>query len=85
LGAITSLAVLVHGYHLGVDHAAIYVPAIRRAADPKLQPFGAEFFVSHAHLSFFPPYPPSMTSPSAKAPGVMSSAILKRLCTRHST
>ena len=54
LGAITALAVLVHGYHLGVDDAAIYVPAIKRMADPKLYPFGAEFFMSHAHLSFFP-------------------------------
>ena len=54
LGAITALAVLVHGYHLGVDDSAIYVPAIKRMADPKLYPFGAEFFMSHAHLSFFP-------------------------------
>jgi len=54
LGAITGLAVLVHGYHLGVDDAAIYVPAIKRVADPKLYPFGAEFFMSHAHLSLFP-------------------------------
>jgi hypothetical protein len=53
LGAITALAVLVHGYHLGVDDAAIYVPAIKRVADPTLYPFGAEFFMSHAHLSFF--------------------------------
>ena len=53
LGAITALAVLVHGYHLGVDDAAIYVPAIKRVADPKLYVFGAEFFMSHAHLSFF--------------------------------
>ncbi|MBZ5727044.1 MAG: hypothetical protein LAP87_18855 [Acidobacteriia bacterium] len=48
------LAVLVHGYHLGADDAAIYVPAIKKAADPALYPFGAEFFMSHAHLSFFP-------------------------------
>jgi len=54
LGAIAALAVLVHGYHLGVDDAAIYVPAIKRVADPTLYPFGAEFFLSHAHLSFFP-------------------------------
>jgi len=51
--AMTTLAVLVHGYHLGVDDAAIYVPAIKRAADPGLYPFGSEFFMSHAHLSLF--------------------------------
>ena len=46
LGAITALAVLVHGYHLGVDDSAIYVPAIKQVADPGLYPFGAEFFLS---------------------------------------
>src|SRR6202011_5397929 len=41
------------GYHLGADDAAIYVPAIKSVADPSLYPFGSEFFMSHAHLSFF--------------------------------
>ena len=53
LGAIAALAVLVHGYHLGVDDSAIYVPAVKRVADPSLYPFGAEFFLSHARLSIF--------------------------------
>ena len=44
-------AVLVPGYHPGADDAAIYVPAIKQVADPALYPFGAEFFLSHAHLS----------------------------------
>src|SRR5579862_3369889 len=48
------LAVLVHGYHLGADDAAIYVPAIKHVADPRLYPFGSEFFLSHARLSLFP-------------------------------
>ncbi len=43
----------VHGYHLGVDDSAIYIPAIKRVADPSLYPFGAEFFLSHARLSVF--------------------------------
>lgn len=51
--AITFLAVLIHGYHLGADDAAIYVPAIKSVADPGLYPFGSEFFMSHAHFSFF--------------------------------
>lgn len=51
---LTFLAVLVHGYHLGVDDAEIYVPAIKRAADPALYPFASEFFMSHGHMSFFP-------------------------------
>jgi hypothetical protein len=52
--AMTGAAVLVHGYHLGVDDAAIYVPAVKQAARPGLYPFGAEFFMSHAHLSLLP-------------------------------
>lgn len=47
-------AALILGYHLGVDDAEIYIPAIKRAADPGLFPFGSEFFMSHAHLSLFP-------------------------------
>jgi len=54
LSLIATAAVLVHGYHLGVDDAEIYVPGIKKAADPSLYPFGSEFFQSHAHLSFFP-------------------------------
>jgi Domain of unknown function (DUF6798) len=50
---IACLAVLVHGYHLGTDDAAIYVPAVKKVADPGLYPFGSEFFLTHAHLSFF--------------------------------
>jgi hypothetical protein len=54
LSALTALSIAVHGYHLGADDAAIYVPAIKRAADPSLYPFGAAFFLSHARLSLFP-------------------------------
>ena len=51
---IASLAILIHGYHLGSDDAAIYVPAIKQVADPALFPFGSEFFLHHARLSLFP-------------------------------
>ena len=52
--SITALTVCVQGYHLGADDAAIYVPGIKKVADPDLYPFGAEFFQSHAHLTLFP-------------------------------
>ena len=52
--ALSAAALLVHGYHLGVDDAEIYLPAIKKAADPALFPFASEFFMSHAHLSWFP-------------------------------
>ena len=44
----------MHGYHLGADDAAIYVPAIKQAADPSLYPFGAEFFQAQAGWSVVP-------------------------------
>lgn len=47
-------AVCVHGYHLGGDDAAIYIPAIKKAAEPGLFPNRTEFFMSHASLSLFP-------------------------------
>lgn len=52
---IACAAVLVQGYHLGVDDGAIYIPAIKRVANPRLYPFGAEFFLGHAHMSLFGP------------------------------
>jgi hypothetical protein len=51
---LTCAAVLIHGYHLGTEDAAIWAPAIKKAADPSLYPFGDEFFLTHAHLSLFP-------------------------------
>ncbi len=52
---ITLSAVLVQGYHLGVDDAEIYQPAIKQVIHPSLYPSRAEFFLSHArigHLAF---------------------------------
>jgi len=54
LAVIALMAMAVLGYHLGSDDAEIYVPAIKRVADPALFPFGSEFFMHHARLSFFP-------------------------------
>lgn len=50
---LSLLAVFVHGYHLGADDAAIYVPAIKKIFNPRLYPFGAEFFMEHERLSIF--------------------------------
>ncbi|HEX3353413.1 MAG TPA: hypothetical protein VHS34_11370 [Terriglobales bacterium] len=52
--ALTLASILVHGYHMGTDDAAIYAPGIKKAADPSLYPFGSEFFMHHAGLSLFP-------------------------------
>ena len=53
LSLISLGAVFVHGYHLGTDDAAIYVPAVKKAFDPQLFPYGAEFFEHHGRLSIF--------------------------------
>lgn len=55
LAALAGAALVVHGYHLGVDDGEIYVPAARRLLNPKLYSFAPEFFLSHAHLSLFSP------------------------------
>jgi hypothetical protein len=53
LSALASASLLIHGYHLGTDDAAIYVPGIKRAFDADLYSFGSQFFTTHARLSLF--------------------------------
>lgn len=55
VAALTVAALFIHGYHLGVEDAEIYLPAARWFRHPQLYPFGREFFLSHAHLSIFGP------------------------------
>ena len=52
---LTFAALLIQGYHLGVEDAEIYIPAAKNLLNPRLYPFGREFFLSHAHLSLFSP------------------------------
>ena len=54
LALFTLAAFAVHGYHLGTEDGAIYVPAIKKIADPSLYPVNAQFFSHHASLSLFP-------------------------------
>ena len=51
---LTLGALLVHGYHPWAEDAEIYLPGVEKILDPKLFPFGAEFFQSHAQLTLFP-------------------------------
>lgn len=50
---LTAAALLIHGYHCGVEDAEIYVPTARKLLQPNLYPFAPEFFLSHGHLSLF--------------------------------
>jgi hypothetical protein len=55
LGVLTAAALVIHGYHLGVEDAEIYIPAARKLLNPQLYPYATEFFLSHGHLSLFSP------------------------------
>src|SRR5215813_10801547 len=50
---LTIGALFVHGYHPGVEDAEIYGPGIKKLLNPSLYPFGSEFFLNHARLTFF--------------------------------
>jgi hypothetical protein len=55
LAGLTLTALLIHGYHAGVEDGEIYVPAAKKLLHPDLYPFAPEFFLSHGHLSLFGP------------------------------
>src|ERR1700747_1930458 len=54
LSALTAAAVLIHGYHGGVEDAEIYLPGILKHLDPALFPTNTQFFDSHAGMTVFP-------------------------------
>jgi hypothetical protein len=51
---MTFAALLVHGYHPWAEDAEIYLPGVEKMLHPELFPFNAQFFESHANLTFFP-------------------------------
>ena len=51
--ALTAAALLIGGYHIGVEDAEIYLPAATKLLHPNLYPYASEFFLSHGHLSLF--------------------------------
>jgi hypothetical protein len=55
LALVTLGALVVHGYHFGVEDGEIYVPAIRKLLHPNTYPYATEFFLSHERLSVFAP------------------------------
>ena len=50
---LTAGAVLLHGYHTGVQDQAIYLPAIKKLLNPALYPHDAEFFLSQTRWMLF--------------------------------
>jgi hypothetical protein len=55
LGALTAAALLIHGYHYGVEDSEIFIPAAHRLLHPELFPYASEFFLAHQRLSVFSP------------------------------
>jgi hypothetical protein len=50
---ITLLAVLVHGYHLGIEDQGVYLPGIKQLLDPGLYPYDADFFLVQLQATLF--------------------------------
>jgi hypothetical protein len=48
-------AVLVHGYHPGIEDAEFYLPAVVKHLHPALYPFNDQYFMSHARMTLFAP------------------------------
>jgi hypothetical protein len=53
LSILTCAAVLVHGYHYGVEDLGIYLPAIKKLIDPFLYPYDANFFLLFIRWTLF--------------------------------
>jgi hypothetical protein len=53
LALLTAAALAIHGYHLGVEDAEIYIPAAKKLLNPRLYPYATEFFLAHERLSLF--------------------------------
>lgn len=45
---------MVHGYHLGTEDQAIYLPAIKKLLNPMLYPHDSEFFLAQTRPTLFP-------------------------------
>jgi hypothetical protein len=55
LGLLTAAGLAIHGYHMGVEDAEIYIPAAKKLLHPELYPYATEFFLTHGRLSLFSP------------------------------
>lgn len=50
---LTALALLVHGYHLGLEDEAVYLPAIKFHLDPGLYPHDSAFFLTQMKMTLY--------------------------------
>ena len=52
---LTLAAILIHGYHVGVEDQEVYLAAINKHLDPAAYPFNARFFTEQTDLTAFVP------------------------------
>jgi hypothetical protein len=50
---LTVAAILVQGYHLGIEDNAVYLPAIKKLINPSLYPYDANFFLLFTRWTLF--------------------------------
>ena len=53
LSILTCAAVLVQGYHVGIEDMAVYLPAIKKIINPELYPYDANFFFLYTRWTLF--------------------------------
>lgn len=51
---MTLLGFLAHGYHFGVEDAAVYLPAVKYHLDPTLYPHDKIFFMNQMRFTLYP-------------------------------
>jgi hypothetical protein len=54
LALLTVLGLLAHGYHLGLEDEAVYLPAIKYHLDPALYPHDSVFFMNQMRFTVYP-------------------------------
>jgi hypothetical protein len=50
---LTAAALLIHGYHYGIEDMAVYLPAIKKLLNPGLYPLDASFFFLYIKWTLF--------------------------------
>jgi hypothetical protein len=53
LVGLTVAAVIVHGYHRGIEDMAVYLPAIKKIVTPALYPYDSNFFQLYTRWTVF--------------------------------
>jgi len=51
--SLTTGAILVSGYHYGIEDMSVYLPAIKKLINPDLYPFDANFFLLYIRVTLF--------------------------------